>query len=413
MTIELSIVKLFCEKRELCETYYPYVLQQRTLERDLKILFRLVHDFYEKYEDTTFVTRDNLLAFYDHQYPQSRELQVFTELIDRAYALQPKTDLMRDLLEQMIERQYATDLINKLIPVMEGKKFGVVADMTHDIEEFTAKLENPPQIVDVLKPCDLTVAELVHQEIDDAGLRWPLEGLNCTIGGVRTRTLGIIFAYVDTGKTSFSVAAAANFARQLADTDECIVYAGNEESATRLSLRLTQAFLTCNRQDIKANPDWAEERRNAEGFTRLKILDSVTTMEQIVKILENYRPRILFIDQGTKIETRIKDNEVRASQQLFNFYREAAKKYDCSIICVAQAVGDAENKKWLRLSDIYGSRVAIQGELDYAIGIGRRVEDANTEMIRYFHVPKNKMLEGESAKFPVTFYKERCLWVPS
>lgn len=412
--IELSILRLFCDDRAMCEQYSPYVFStMEHMDRDLKILFRLVKDYYDKYADETAIDSVALTAFYDYQYPSSREKPAFDALIIRLFQIDVKEKLVTDLLEQMIERQFATDIVNQLLPVMEGRKFGVLQNLKENIDQYLSKLSDPPKELNLLNPCQLTVHELVKQEINDDGLRWPLDGLNYTIGGVRRKTLGIIFAYVDTGKTSFSVATAANFCRQLVNTEECVVYAGNEESAARLNLRLTQAFLTCARGDIKNDPEWAEEMRQQEGFGRIKILDSILTMDQVIKILEVYRPRVLFVDQGTKIETRIKDNEVRAAQQLFNFYRESAKRYDCSIICVAQAVGEAENKKWLRLGDIYGSRVAIQGELDYAIGIGRRVEDANTELIRYFHVPKNKMLEGESAKFPATFYKDRCLWVPA
>jgi hypothetical protein len=411
--IELSVLKLFCKNKKICEDYFPYVLENRSLDRDLRILFRLVKDFYEKYPESESIAEQDLNQFYDYQYPSSREKPAFTELIMRVFALEPNEALIKDLLEQMIEKQHATQLINKLLPVMEGRQFGVMHHIKEDVDCFLGKLENPPVEYNALAPCAYSVEELIHHEINDVGLRWPLDALNYTIGGVRPGTLGVIFAYVDTGKTSFGVAAAANFCRQLIDTDECVVYAGNEESAMRLSLRITQAFLNCTRQDIKNDPVWAEEVRQSEGFGRIKILDNVGTMGQIIKIFEMHRPRVLFVDQGTKIETRVHDNEVRAAQQLFNFYRESAKKYNCSVICLAQAVGEAENKKWLRLSDIYGSRVAIQGELDYAIGIGRRVEDATTEMIRFFHVPKNKMLEGESTKFPATFHKEKCLWVPA
>ena len=98
---------------------------------------------------------------------------------------------------------------------------------------------------------------------------------------------------------------------------------------------------------------------------------------------------------------------------LFNFYRETAKRYNVAIICVVQATGDSENRKWLKLSDIYDSRVAIQAELDYSIGIGRNRDDASAELLRYFRISKNKMADGEEARFHATFYKERCLWVPA
>ena len=78
-----------------------------------------------------------------------------------------------------------------------------------------------------------------------------------------------------------------------------------------------------------------------------------------------------------------------------------AKLYNTSIICLAQAVGEAENRKYLKLSDIYGSRVGIQGELDYAIGIGRTMDDLAYANVRFINIPKNKLNEGDTAKFNV------------
>ena len=98
---------------------------------------------------------------------------------------------------------------------------------------------------------------------------------------------------------------------------------------------------------------------------------------------------------------------MKAIQKLFNAYRELAKTYDTTIIGVAQGRGECENKKYLELSDIYGSRVAIQGELDWALGIGRMLDPAYADQ-RFINIPKNKL--GENAKFVTTFDRHKCLW---
>ena len=75
----------------------------------------------------------------------------------------------------------------------------------------------------------------------------------------------------------------------------------------------------------------------------------------------------------------------------FKWYRKLAIQNDMAIIGVSQGIGSAENTKWLKLSDIYGSRVAIQGSLDYAIGIGRTIDDPTEEDLRFINIPKNKL----------------------
>jgi hypothetical protein len=52
----------------------------------------------------------------------------------------------------------------------------------------------------------------------------------------------------------------------------------------------------------------------------------------------------------------------------------------------------------------------MQGELDYAIGIGRVVDDPTKEDLRFIHVSKNKLMDGSSCKFTTHFIKEKCEW---
>ena len=57
--------------------------------------------------------------------------------------------------------------------------------------------------------------------------------------------------------------------------------------------------------------------------------------------------------------------------------------------------------------EVYGARVAIQGALDWAIGIGKRENDVVDEDLRYVNVSKNK---GTEDKFVAHFDKYRCSW---
>jgi len=126
-----------------------------------------------------------------------------------------------------------------------------------------------------------------------------------------------------------------------------------------------------------------------------------------VYLLEEHRPRIMYVDQAVKVEAEKTDKEVKAIQKIFNAYRELAKAYDTTIIGVAQGRGECEDKKYLDLSDIYGSRVAIQGELDWALGIGRVLDAAYADQ-RYINIPKNKF--GDNDKFVTNFDKHMCVW---
>lgn len=409
---ELSIMKAFCADKVLYVKYGSYIRAFKNAEREIKLMFNLIEEFYQRYEEAEEIKKDELIQFYDYQYPSSRDRDMVMELITDIYQRTVRLELVQDLIEQYVEKHYAAQIVNKLFPVMEGTKSGVLSEIKADLEQYHSLLANPPVDLTEMQECDVSIEELIQIEISNEGLRWPWRALTEIIGGIRRKSLGLVFAYVDSGKTSFGIECCTAFAKQIKDTGETIVYAGNEEAATRINLRMTQSFLHCLRSDIVADPQNADYMRRELGFSRIKLYDSITHKDQVDKLLDMHNPRVLIIDQGTKIQLggESKRNEVGQLQDLFNYYRERGKQYDTSILCLAQATGEAENKKYLKMTDLYNSKVAIQGELDYAIAIGRLTDDNTKKDLRYINIPKNKMLEGENGKLVLSFVKERCLF---
>ena len=408
MSSELKLLKLFCMDRKEFNKGEPYLSELKNLERELKVVLNLIVRFYAQYDDKVSINSDELKGFYDLNYPNSREREVYLEIMNDIYRLDINTDLMRDLLEQVIERHYAAGIIMKLAPVVEGTAKGVLPAVGESVQNFISQMRNPPARTKSLEPANYSLRELIETEIRDKGLLWPAPKFNEILGGLKRGTLGVLFAYVDTGKTSLGMACTAMFASQLQGDDVC-VYAGNEEASPRLAMRLTQAFTNFTRREIADSPETAEELRVQRGFHRVLLFDSITHVRQLESILGEYNPRFVVVDQGTKLDTdRSGHSEVSDAQYLFNWYRERAKLFNTSILCLAQAMGEAENRRYLKLSDIYGSRVAIQGELDYAIGVGRTLDDLAYTNIRFINIPKNKLKDGESGKFNLEFVRERC-----
>ena len=216
----------------------------------------------------------------------------------------------------------------------------------------------------------------------------------------------------NSGKTSFSLAAMAAQAALFAGSDQKIVYAGNEESAARLQLRFVQTIVSKTRAQVANEVEYIEKKVIEKGIDNTHIFDEITTENQLIYLLDEYQPTILYIDDITNMEVTFKRKVegVGYLEALFRWYRRLANKYDCAIIGVSQGVGDAEDKKWLKLSDIFGSRVPIQRALDYGIGIGRKVSDPTKENLRFIHVPKNKLHDGQGGKFTVNFQRETCKW---
>lgn len=411
MSVELSMLKHFCDNRTLENAHHAYLDVLDNMEREVRLLFELVHSYYQEF-DKESISHDELLGYYDLKYPKARERDMHLELMAQAYSSKVSEDLMKAHLDQMIERHNATSIINKLIPVMEGDKYGVLDSVRDDIDRHVDLLHNPPERLAVPEPCKKTLAELIEQEIDDAGIPWHIPALTDIIGGLRRKTLGLVYAFVDSGKTSFAMASVAHFAEYLKDTNDCICYCGNEESKDRLQLRLYQAMTNWTRGQVRKKRPEAEAYAKEHGLNNVHIFDGIETGGQIEYILREYKPHMLYIDliSDVEVETRRKAEGVSYSEQLFKWYRRTANNYNVGIIGATQGVGEAEDKKWLKLSDIYGSRVAIQRSLDWALGIGRKVNNPIDDELRYLNVPKNKLHDGDGGKITVHFNKYLCSW---
>lgn len=408
MGIELSLLKLFCDDREVEAIHHGYLDSLDNLERELKLLYSLVHRYYLEFEKAKSISKPELLHYYDLKYPKARDRTLHLELIDQAYASNISIDLMKAHLDQLIEKHHATAIINKLLPVMEGDKFGILDTINEDVTTFTDLLHNPPERLIVPEPCIKSLEELVKQEIEYKGIPWHLPELTDIMGGARKKQLGLIYAYVGTGKTSFTMAAVASFARYLMDTEDTIVYCGNEESDDRLVLRLVTALTGFSSKQLEKN--WPEAQKVAEenGVNSIKVFGNITTGEQLEYIIKKYTPHILVMDQApyVQIPAKKKEEGVKYLETLFQYYRRLCDIHNFAFIGVAQAEGKAEDTKYLKLGEIYGARVAIQGALDWAIGIGKKEKDVDEEM-RYINVAKNK---GDENRFAAMFNKYTNEW---
>lgn len=413
MSIELSILKLFTQDRDKQLLHNQHVKEVKGMERDVKLLFGLVNSYYSQNEEKQNVSLEDLLNYHELMYPKAKNRNDIVTLAQTAYSIETNDILIERFLDQLHEKYTANKIVNDLLPVLEGEKYGVLEGLRTDIEDFIDTMHHPPETAAVPVPCGKDVVQLINEEVLEPGLLWRLPKLTGVVGGVRPSTLGLVYAYVDSGKTSFHLDNVAAWSEQLKD-NENICVCGNEEKAERLKLRLVQAFLKVNRKwlEVPGNAQEALRRLKGTGFDRINIFDEIVAGDQIKYVLKNYRPSVLVVDQATDVDinTKRKADGVEYMKQLFKWYRRLANQYECGILGVSQGVGDAENTKWLKLSDIYGSRIAIQGALDYAIGIGRKVDDIVLENQRYINIPKNKLYGGEGGKLTVNFNKTICLW---
>lgn len=403
-----KITRKFLDDRSIYEKYAPYLLSLKNTDRDFKFTLQAIHSYYNKYTKATACSINDLTLYL--QGSQINLPQNTTDFIkELKHVDMSNEDLTMDTIEATVEQHIASKILDKVALVIDNNKAGIIHTIQDDLDEYSRILRNPPPIG--IKTLDFDLSACIQTELKTAGLPFVSDTMTKEIRGVKPGQLGLIFAYVDTGKTSFGIANLIHQAKWLQQNqpDEVrpLVYAGNEESIHRVALRATNCIMNYDDEELIKNEAHALQLCKSNGFQRIQFVDSVTQISQVERICEKIFPKVLYIDQGTKVRIPgVQTQDVNTLGELFNQYRELAKEYDCSIICMAQADSESDDKQYLNLRNLYGSRSAIQGELDWAVGIGMNLDDIKYLNWRYFRICKNKF--GDKKDFACRFNSKKC-----
>ena len=408
---EQITLRKILEDRSCYDKYYPYIAAIKNMPKEMRLVTMLIKTYYDKYPHINNVTENDFLMFINNV-DKGGYTATITQFVKDLYALDvTNSDLTMDIVESVVEKHIAARVLDKIANIIDYDKNGILSTIQDDLDEYNKIIRNPPK--NVLQPYKTVIGRLIRNQIKTVGLPMVSSRFTKQIMGAREGTLGLIFAFVDSGKTSFGIANIVSMAHWLHVNDpnynRPLIYAGNEEDEERVALRITQCMSGMNNAEIRDDPRTVKRRLQARGFDRIKIIDGVNHLAHVERVMDVFNPRVLMIDQGTKVQFgKIDTHETASLQELFNRYRELAKTYKCTIISLAQANADGESQKWLNMSHIYGSKVAIPGELDWAIGIGTD-DDANYRHWRFFNICKNKF--GEKDQFPMEFKHESCQFI--
>ena len=290
--------------------------------------------------------------------------------------------------------------------VLESNKSGQLAKVQDIIDQYFGILRNPP--TKSVEQYVLDLDSLIQDEIISTGIPFVNPTATSLIKGMREGQLGLIYAYTDTGKTSYGVANICSVASYLQSNniERPCMYCGNEEQIKRATLRSIQCMTNWTNDEIARNKKSVSSIIKKHGFNKILWFDQVNDTTKIEKLLIEHSPRVMFIDQGTKVDVAGSKKEgVNALEETFNIYREMAKRYRTTIVCMAQGGDSCFEKKYPTLRDLYGSKSAIQGELDWAISIGVDTSDVQYADWRYFNITKNK---GNKGTYACRFDTKRC-----
>lgn len=247
--------------------------------------------------------------------------------------------------------------------------------------------------------CEVPVAELVHNHFSDAGtIPFALPRLTelCD-GGFRAGHHILVYARPEIGKSLFVIDQAAYWC----NLGFRVAYFENEDPIADTTMRIIGRFLSRTRDEIRRNPDKAQEALERTGYKNfIGISLAPGTYPKISKLVDKHKPDIVILNQIRNIDVG-DDNRVTALEKSAVGARNLAKSRGTGVISITQAGESAEGKSFLELSDIDFSKTGIPGAIDLAIGIGATAEDQRFGF-RSINLPKNK-LGGRHEHFSVRF----------
>lgn len=315
-----------------------------------------------------------------------------------ALAAKPKVDenFTRKILAELTTKSFADEISKKAAAISDGSDAGDLEDIEHLVREGNETL------MDLDTADDPTLAPKNFSFVTDPEKNGPvmtfsLEGLRKACAGIRKGHLVVVGAHPNTGKTTFLLGEVAHMLPQLPDDKE-ILYFNNEQAVQDMQMRLVTAVTGQTEADIKADPVSVEKLFDDAGGYRIHLYDkSYMNVRYVMERIRRHEGKIglIVFDQLWKIRGASKSqNDFMQLAHIFSWARDIAKEH-APVIAVHQADGDTMGReKYLTMDHLFGSRIAIQGEADAIITIGRLTDKSTRDDLRHFHVPKNKLPAG-------------------
>jgi hypothetical protein len=357
---------------------------------ELQRIYVALSGFMAKHGRDTTV--DELEVFFHAQHPglTKKDKETYHAIFENIGQSTVEGDVARDLLNSLQARKTLTDLAVAAYEAAEGRgEIGKVADLARQVDNAEEQSDGPQVFV----TDDLDV--IYSKAVKEPGLRWRLASLNQALGSLRKGDFGFVFARPETGKTTFLASECTHMASQATGP---VLWFNNEEQGEKVMLRCYQAALGAPLEQLFSSIDKAKLSFQKVTGGRLKIVDAVSVgRREAEDICRAVQPSLIVFDQIDKISGFAADRDDLVLGAIYQWGRELAKTY-CPVIGICQADGTAEGVKWLTMAHVANAKTSKQAEADWILGIGRS-NDAGYEMVRHFHVSKNKLV-GDQDSLP-------------
>jgi replicative DNA helicase len=374
-------------------------IKDHTLTREVLHVVATIREFRSSHPSQDEVTPQELQSFHHTTKAarlSSEQNQVFNEYLD-TLAKQGPTRNVDEVLDYYMKIDTATQIANLAIDVGSGKDKASLEDIERVLSKYGSQRKAVFQDSDLYVTDDLSS---LATRVSSPGLEWRLEELNVGAGPLRRGDMCLIAAAVESGKTTFLADQTSHMGTQM-EEGETVLWCNNEEHSDKVKLRVYQAALGRTSADIlsdlgKAKSDYLSLCKGEDRFRILQNNSAFNTTSFISRLTEDLRPRLVVFDQLDKVRGLDKKSQAEHERigKLYNWARDLAMDQDLSVMAASQVDASGFDSKWIHMHQLRGSKVDKPGELDLLITIGKVTNDPNLELVRYIHLPKNKLWGG-------------------
>jgi len=385
---ELTILRALLNK----DTYHKYhsVIDYAYLKENYKDIHRIylsLDSLWKTYPDPENHTVEDLELVFKADNPQLRGADItnFGFMFRVIDELTVDEKVVSGVLDTIAKR-HAAGRLARLAHQVEGG-FTDFSELQEEAEKLSSQSEGPKLDVEFVSD-DLD--ELLDEAVCNDGLRWRLHSLNKRLGPLRKGNFGIVFARVETGKTTFLADCAASFAVQ---SDNPVLWFNNEEAGANVKLRIIQSHFGIDIPTLVTNRGKYKADYKEQIGSRLRLVDqAIIDRRTAERIIDKVKPSVIIFDQLDKITGFSADRPDLVLGKIYQWAREIAKKH-APVIGVCQADGTAEGTKWLGMQHMADSKTSKPAEADWILGIGK-VHAEGYEETRHLHLCKNKLMGG-------------------
>jgi len=370
----------------------------------------VLNDFAAYFKDTTdtVIPEAGFFTYFKLRHPTltPEQTSVYEHLLKKV-----QEPLGEGVEGRIMERLVAADAAHKIAGLIAQWHAGDEVDLYTAVRAEVDAFENA--IVRKVKtPLVKTkIAEMLAEEENDSGLKWPLLCLNESMRPLRGGDFIVVAGRPDKGKTSFLTHCVTHFSPQVYTMYKGarkILWFNNEGPGKRIIQRAYQSALNLT------IPEMVEryQKPSTKGFDHLldeqyaEAMGGHIDMLQVMDVHDFWSHELEDIirkaDAGLIVWDMIDNVKFgggsanggertdQVLEAMYQWVRVLSVKYDIPMLATSQISGDGENERWPKLGQLKDSKTGKQGAAEAILTLGA-IDAPGCEDLRYIGMTKNKL----------------------